>query len=542
MIGKEERYLETIEPAPSTPAGKPLGEIEVTITAEMAEKLLQNTKALPLLETTASPAENPILNEEQLTGPIRLEEALLSIGTTFPAELPRIKTIEVATQREASPADPVRSDQSHYSLTIPPTPLESPFSTPSRSVLSEFTFGASALSSLERLGWASLLEKTSGTPAPENPELLLSSEIQPPSSNAHQTLAPLLTKSLLKLTTTYPSSLDAKPLDPTSPLEEINQTATQANSPSPLAPPRAPRVPSFHLTNSVLNLTTTYPSTLPAVERPLFSPPSEKPSQPTPSALQEEATPSSRSSSIKPSPIVIRLTKSALSLATTYPAPLPTPAKNPTPPTQPNNAPSTSTCSTTTSLSTNLSPATTITESAAPSSSPSQPLEQPSEADPQLTVEPVLDAASSETAPSSSPSPTESESLPPSLFRSRIFAALIDITIACSFFVLGLLFFPDPPRIIPFVLGALYLLTKDSLNFLNGQSIGKKLLNLQVVNRSNHSLKGNYKAGLLRNLSWFIAPIEFAILYVREDETNRGLRLGDDWAKTHIIPAPKARS
>ncbi|MGJ8724756.1 MAG: RDD family protein [Roseibacillus sp.] len=123
-----------------------------------------------------------------------------------------------------------------------------------------------------------------------------------------------------------------------------------------------------------------------------------------------------------------------------------------------------------------------------------------------------------------------------SLFRSRSFAALIDVGVASSFFVLGLLLFPNPPRVLPFVFAALYLLTKDSLGILNGQSIGKKFMKLRTVNRNNRSLSGNYKTGLLRNLSWLVAPIEFAILYVREDEESKGKRLGDDWAKTQVLP------
>ena len=124
---------------------------------------------------------------------------------------------------------------------------------------------------------------------------------------------------------------------------------------------------------------------------------------------------------------------------------------------------------------------------------------------------------------------------PPSLLRTRSFAALIDFSVASSFFVLALLLFPDPPRIIPCLLGALYLATKDSLVILNGQSIGKKLMKIRAVNRNQLSLAGNYKTGLKRNLSWIVAPVEFAILYVREDEVTIGKRLGDDWAATEVV-------
>lgn len=159
-------------------------------------------------------------------------------------------------------------------------------------------------------------------------------------------------------------------------------------------------------------------------------------------------------------------------------------------------------------------------------------------------------SAVSETAPSKDeslltpqPEPTPHEPPHPSLFRSRSFAALIDFSVAVCFFVIGVLLFPDPPRIFPFLFAALYLLTKDSLGILNGQSIGKKMMKLRVVNRRNRVLTGNYKTGLIRNLSWLLAPIEFAILYVREDEPTIGQRLGDDWAKTRVVSeeAPKPR-
>lgn len=128
----------------------------------------------------------------------------------------------------------------------------------------------------------------------------------------------------------------------------------------------------------------------------------------------------------------------------------------------------------------------------------------------------------------------------PSLFRSRSFAALLDLSIAVAIFVLTLLLFPDPPRVLPFLFAGLYLLTKDSLGLLNGQSIGKKIMGIRVVSRSHRSITGDYRIALLRNLSWFIAPLELAILYVREDEITKGRRLGDDWAKTEVISESKS--
>ena len=129
----------------------------------------------------------------------------------------------------------------------------------------------------------------------------------------------------------------------------------------------------------------------------------------------------------------------------------------------------------------------------------------------------------------------QSQSTPVSL-KSRTLAALIDLCVASACFILFLTLFPESPNITPFIFATLYLLTKDSLGILNGQSIGKKLMKLRAVCEREKALTGNYRAGLLRNLSSLIAPIEFAILYVREDEANRGTRLGDDIAGTKVIP------
>ncbi|MFC0019379.1 RDD family protein [Roseibacillus persicicus] len=140
-----------------------------------------------------------------------------------------------------------------------------------------------------------------------------------------------------------------------------------------------------------------------------------------------------------------------------------------------------------------------------------------------------------EIAPSeeNTPSPTSP------LLRARTIAATIDLLFAISICALANLLLPNSLHLLSFLLGASYLLTKDSLGILNGRSIGKRFMKLRAETRNHRPLTGDYRSSLRRNLSFLIAPIEFAILYVREDEPTRGLRLGDDWARTQVVPFEK---
>lgn len=131
------------------------------------------------------------------------------------------------------------------------------------------------------------------------------------------------------------------------------------------------------------------------------------------------------------------------------------------------------------------------------------------------------------------PSPTSP------LLRARTIAATIDLLFAISICALANLLLPNSLHLLSFLLGAGYLLTKDSLGILNGRSIGKRFMKLRAETRNHRPLTGDYRSSLRRNLSFLIAPIEFAILYVREDEPTRGLRLGDDWARTQVVPFEK---
>jgi uncharacterized RDD family membrane protein YckC len=86
-----------------------------------------------------------------------------------------------------------------------------------------------------------------------------------------------------------------------------------------------------------------------------------------------------------------------------------------------------------------------------------------------------------------------------------------------------------------------YLLTRDALPFLDGQSIGKKAMKIRAVTEDGRSLSGNWNPGLVRNavmLIPFFPLVELVILLTGKGKPNENRRLGDQWAKTKVIKAP----
>jgi uncharacterized RDD family membrane protein YckC len=80
----------------------------------------------------------------------------------------------------------------------------------------------------------------------------------------------------------------------------------------------------------------------------------------------------------------------------------------------------------------------------------------------------------------------------------------------------------------------LYFGTKDALPFLGGQSIGKKVMGLRVVNlETGKPIKGDYGAAITRQLSLFI-PI-FNLFDACMVFSSEGRRFGDKWAKTVVV-------
>lgn len=86
-----------------------------------------------------------------------------------------------------------------------------------------------------------------------------------------------------------------------------------------------------------------------------------------------------------------------------------------------------------------------------------------------------------------------------------------------------------------------YLLTRDCLPFLQGQSLGKKALGIRVETLDGRGLAENWQAGVLRNVALIVPPfwvVELIVLLSREDKEQAGTRLGDEWAKTRVVKVP----
>lgn len=108
---------------------------------------------------------------------------------------------------------------------------------------------------------------------------------------------------------------------------------------------------------------------------------------------------------------------------------------------------------------------------------------------------------------------------------NRIVAYLIDIIL------MGIMWLVP---IAGWIAGPAYLLTRDSLPFLDGQSIGKKAMGLRAVTEDGLPLTNNWGPGIIRNIVLFIPlfPLVELIVLLTNQE---GLRLGDQWAKTRVV-------
>lgn len=83
-----------------------------------------------------------------------------------------------------------------------------------------------------------------------------------------------------------------------------------------------------------------------------------------------------------------------------------------------------------------------------------------------------------------------------------------------------------------------YILVRDCLPFLDGQSLGKKIIGLKAVTTDGQSLSGNWNPGLIRNVALLIplfALVELIILLTKKDAPEGLLRLGDQWAGTKVV-------
>lgn len=119
-------------------------------------------------------------------------------------------------------------------------------------------------------------------------------------------------------------------------------------------------------------------------------------------------------------------------------------------------------------------------------------------------------------------------------FNSRVVGVVIDLLVAFGVILaLGRLL----PDFAAQLAGISYFITRDSLPFLGGQSVGKKAMKLRVTTTNGNSLVGNWPAAVIRNgvlLIPFFALVEVFILLTRDGGADRGRRLGDEWAKTVV--------
>ena len=176
-----------------------------------------------------------------------------------------------------------------------------------------------------------------------------------------------------------------------------------------------------------------------------------------------------------------------------------------------------------------------------PQASPTPPLERIEPGNPPSGVLPPRTGAhvSGPAAEAADDSTPEAGSVAP--FNTRIIAAVIDLVLAAGLQMSAAWILPGFASKIAWLLGIAYLVTRDSLPLLGGQSVGKKAMNLKVVTLDDKALTGNWEAALIRNgvlLIPLFAFIELFILLTREGKPGRGLRLGDEWAKTRVIVAP----
>ena len=145
--------------------------------------------------------------------------------------------------------------------------------------------------------------------------------------------------------------------------------------------------------------------------------------------------------------------------------------------------------------------------------------------------------------PSGSPSakPEPEEEIVPRIgeatLGNRIVGAVIDLVIAIVIFAI----FGKINGALGWLLSIVYLLVKDSLPFLDGQSIGKKAVKTKAVTEEGKSLSGDWKTGAIRNASlsiWFFTWVELIVLLINKSEAVGLRRMGDQWAKTKVIVWP----
>ena len=86
------------------------------------------------------------------------------------------------------------------------------------------------------------------------------------------------------------------------------------------------------------------------------------------------------------------------------------------------------------------------------------------------------------------------------------------------------------------IAGVIYAATKDALPFLDGQSIGKKVLKIRVVDEDTQEhITGKFGKSFIRILSLGIPIVQLIDIIFIFNEDKRHQRMGDQWAKTIVV-------
>jgi uncharacterized RDD family membrane protein YckC len=123
-------------------------------------------------------------------------------------------------------------------------------------------------------------------------------------------------------------------------------------------------------------------------------------------------------------------------------------------------------------------------------------------------------------------------------FNSRLAAAVIDALVGTGVMIGLFMILPGFADRLAYLASLAYMVTRDSLPFLGGQSVGKKAMKIRAVTLDGGSLVGKWETALIRNGVLAIplfGLVELFVLLSREDKPERGRRLGDEWAKTKVI-------
>jgi uncharacterized RDD family membrane protein YckC len=128
---------------------------------------------------------------------------------------------------------------------------------------------------------------------------------------------------------------------------------------------------------------------------------------------------------------------------------------------------------------------------------------------------------------------------------NRVIGAVIDSVVALGLWWTAIFILPGFLHFLAMGVMLAYLLLRDAIPFLEGQSIGKKAMGIRAVTRDGKSLAGDWQASLIRNAVFAIPLFPLVELYIlnsRQENPKPLLRLGDEWAKTKVINGapPKA--